>query len=209
MIRTQQLQLEQMRQYQQDHNARHQSSAATLTSGAPVPAGTGGNTAVVDDSTPTSERSFSIPNPLPFFPVSQAGPRATRRNSRPGAGSSATSPALRPLPIHTQHETSTSSHGSADWPPSPVEIARRNSSRDENAYYQAETATLTRENQMLRLRIRELERQVNEMNSNAGTVHVSPTAPITSSNLNLLVMTGREGVDTEHSNSGPTEINKD
>lgn len=32
----------------------------------------------------------------------------------------------------------------------------RQGSRDENSYYQAETATLTRENQMLRLRIREL-----------------------------------------------------
>lgn len=30
------------------------------------------------------------------------------------------------------------------------------SSRDESAYYQAETQTLTRENQMLRMRIREL-----------------------------------------------------
>lgn len=44
--------------------------------------------------------------------------------------------------------------------------------RDEASFYQAETQMLTRENQMLKLRIRELERQLSEMN---------PTSPITHS----------------------------
>ena len=76
-----------------------------------------------------------------------------------------------------------------------MEIARRNSSRDESAYYQAETATLTRENQMLRLRIRELERQVSELNANAGATAASPNAPMTGSNLNVSAASGRDGVN--------------
>jgi hypothetical protein len=192
MIRTQQLQLEQMRQYQQDHAARHQSSMATTTSGAPASAGSAANTAVIDDSTPTSERSFSIPNLLPFSSTQQALPRTYRRNSRARAGSSGTSPTLRPLPIHTHPETSQGGHGSGEWPVSPIDSARRNSSRDEGAYYQAETATLTRENQMLRLRIRELERQVNEL-------HASPNAPSMGSNLTFSATTEYEGADGEQS----------
>ncbi|TKA47802.1 hypothetical protein B0A55_13180, partial [Friedmanniomyces simplex] len=35
--------------------------------------------------------------------------------------------------------------------------------RDESAFYQAETQTLTRENQMLKARIRELERQITDL----------------------------------------------
>jgi hypothetical protein len=213
MIRTQQLQLEQMRQYQQDHNVRHQSSTATTTTGGPLFAGAAAsnissNTAVIDDSTPTSERSFSIPSSLPFPPAPQALPRANRRNSRPRTGSSGTSPALRPLPIHTYHEPSHSSHGSGEWPPSPIEIARRNSSRDESAYYQAETATLNRENQMLRLRIRELERQVSELNANVGATHALPNAPVTGSNLNLSTTTERGDADGEQSHAGPAEVDK-
>ncbi|KAJ8119023.1 hypothetical protein ONZ43_g3876 [Nemania bipapillata] len=39
--------------------------------------------------------------------------------------------------------------------------------RDETSYYQAETQSLVRENQMLRHRIRELERQLSEAHANA------------------------------------------
>jgi hypothetical protein len=213
MIRTQQLQLEQMRQYQQDHNARHQSSTPGTASGAPASAGAAvsnlSSTAVIDDSTPTSERSFSIPNILPFPPAPQALPRQNRRNSRPRTGSSGTSPSLRPLPIHTYHETGHSSHGSGEWPPSPVEIARRNSSRDESAYYQAETATLTRENQMLRLRIRELERQVSELNTNVGGSHTLQNAPATGSNLSQSTTTGHGGGDGAQSYGGAAEAGKE
>jgi len=41
--------------------------------------------------------------------------------------------------------------------------------RDESAFYQAETQTMARENHMLRQRIRELERQVNQMHENAAS----------------------------------------
>jgi hypothetical protein len=205
MIRTQQLQLEQMRQYQQDHNTRHQSPMAAPASGASASAASAANTAVVDDLTPTSERSFSIPNLFPFPSTQQALPRTNRRNSRPRAGSSATSPTLRPLPILTHPETSQSGHGSGEWPISPIDIARRNSNRDEGAYYQAETATLTRENQMLRQRVRELERQVNEL-------HASPTTTAMGSNLMLSATTECEGADegqSHESRDGSAQVDKE
>jgi len=37
--------------------------------------------------------------------------------------------------------------------------------RDDNAFYQAETQTLRRENRMLKERVRELERQILELNT--------------------------------------------
>jgi uncharacterized protein YigA (DUF484 family) len=40
-------------------------------------------------------------------------------------------------------------------------------SRDESAFYQAETQMLTRENQMLRHRIKELEKQLSELSGTA------------------------------------------
>jgi hypothetical protein len=212
MIRTQQLQLEQMRQYQQDHNTRHQSTIGAAGSTTQASTGVASNnipsSTAVDDSTPTSERSFSIPNTLPFPPAPQALPRSNRRNSRPRTGSSGTSPALRPLPIHTHYETNHSSHGSGEWPPSPVEIARRNSSRDESAYYQAETATLTRENQMLRLRIRELERQVSELNATTNATQTVPNAPTTGSSLSISATT-EEGRGGEQSRNAAAELAKE
>lgn len=48
--------------------------------------------------------------------------------------------------------------------------------RDDAAFYQAETQMLTRENQMLKLRIRELEHQI----GNLGGTHVHQHSPLTS-----------------------------
>lgn len=106
----------------------------------------------VDDSTPTSERSMSmsIP-PLPLQPILPARATMSRQSSfasRSRNSSQAVSPALRP----------TSSHGfvgyegSETLPPS----SWGGRERDESAFYQAETQNLTRENQMLKQRIREL-----------------------------------------------------
>ena len=163
MIRTQQLQLEQMQRYQHEHNLRQSSQPTSATAGVNSNNNTTNNSiAVIDDSTPTSERSFSFQTTTPFPPL-QPPPRPLRRSSR-GPPSAGASPALRPLPLPGRD----SSHSSSgDYgPPSPIDIARRNSTRDESAFYQAETANMTRENQMLRLRIRELERQLGEMNPN-------------------------------------------
>ena len=156
MIRQQQAQLQQM---------QLQSSNTAVEAGDPL-----------DDSTPTSERSFSFPNvpgpgPGPIsvatshprspgtLPLSIANPRPrspaprssfdlSRRSSRRSrTPSHAGSPSLRPLSagIH--------SHGGEEW---LLSGGGSHGSRDESAFYQAETLMLTRENQMLRLRIREL-----------------------------------------------------
>lgn len=119
----------------------------------------GHSTAVADDSTPTSERSLSFPNvpsshsasitnprarsPAPrstSFDISHQSSRRSRTSSRTG------SPALQPLSAGLQ------SHGE-EW---QLAGSGNPGARDEIAFYQAETQTLTRENQMLRNRIREL-----------------------------------------------------
>lgn len=144
------------------------------------------SSSAVDDSTPTSERSMSIPNiapqnnisALPTQPRSRSpyntNPRGTmsRQSSfaeRSRNSSHAGSPALRPTSSH-----GLGPHESTDFlPPSAV------NTRDESAFYQAETQMLTRENQMLKLRIRELERQLSEANPTSPITH----SPVTASNL--------------------------
>jgi hypothetical protein len=133
MIRSQQAQLQ---QYQQQ-NQRHNSSAS--------------GTAVIDDSiTPASERSATFFPPIPP-PASAPSNRlsisslSNRRSSRPS--SQTASPNLRP------RDPSRGPEGTEVFP--SLRDSRR-SSRDEGAYYQAEAAMLSRENQMLRQRIREL-----------------------------------------------------
>ena len=111
MIRSQQLQLQQMQQqYHQQQQQQHS------------------GTAIIDDWTPTSERSVS------YSPVQ---------------------------PLHNPARSSTiaPAHGSysSEWSIlTGSEVGARRSSRDESAFYQAEAAMLSRENQMLRLRIRDL-----------------------------------------------------
>lgn len=140
MIRQQQTQLQQLQQF----------------AGYPNPT----NTAAVDDSTPTSERSFSFPNvpgsaplpatntnPPPRSPAPHSSTDLSRQSSRRSrAPSRVASPALLPqLPgLQTQ--------GDSEW----LLSGGGQSSRDDSAYYQAETLNLTRENQMLRQRIRQL-----------------------------------------------------
>lgn len=74
----------------------------------------------------------------------------SRQSSRLSSTSSyATSPALRPV--------------SGNGPLGPLTEDYFLGGRDESAFYKAETQNLTRENQMLKTRIRELERQVQDM----------------------------------------------
>jgi len=118
----------------------------------------------VDDSTPTSERSMSIPfsgpqnnispltNPAqprsrsPYAPVRASVSRQSSFADRSRNSSHAGSPALRPSSDHGMGP-----HESNDFLPTSAL-----NTRDESAFYQAETQMLTRENQMLKLRIREL-----------------------------------------------------
>lgn len=149
LIRAQQQQLDSMRSQTAGANVNTpQASAPT-------------STAVIDELTPQSERSFSFQTGNYPHPTSM--PRRSRDHS-----SASRSPALRPRPSQDM------SGQSSEWgPPSPLDSSRRSSIRDESAYYQAETANLHRENQMLRLRIRDLEKQLQERQSSPLN---SPTA---------------------------------
>ncbi|KAH0536715.1 hypothetical protein FGG08_006423 [Glutinoglossum americanum] len=165
----QELEQEQEAQVQQQQLQQAQQASGLLSSNPGYSA--------VDDSTPTSERSFSFPpgqltttvtNPRPRSPTPQGQSHVSadlsRQSSRRSRTSSrgASSPSLLPLSAGLGFHSDGSEHG---WV--------LGGSRDESAFYQAETQMLTRENQMLRQRIRELERQVNELNVNTP----SPTAP--------------------------------
>ncbi|KAI4216107.1 MAG: hypothetical protein LQ351_001605 [Letrouitia transgressa] len=177
MIRQQQIQLQQMQQH-----ANYTPSTST---------------AAVDDSTPTSERSFSFPNvpasvpmsvtnPRPRSPVPRSSLELSRQSSRRSRTPSHTgSPAMRPLSAGLQAQE--------EWLLSGGSHSGSHSGRDDSAFYQAETQMLTRENQMLRMRIRELgmpdsvsrvktmlmflERQLNEGDT------ATTNSPSTSSNL--------------------------
>ncbi|OOF99401.1 hypothetical protein ASPCADRAFT_203160 [Aspergillus carbonarius ITEM 5010] len=130
--------------------------------------------AIVDDSGPPSERLTPFP-PIPPLPTTSSrastqlpSSLSSRRPSRPS--SQASSPNLRPL-----IDPSSGPEGS-DWTAGFGEGTFRRGSRDESAFYQAEAAMLTRENQMLRQRIRDLERQVSELASGARSSEI-PAAP--------------------------------
>ncbi|OQE34673.1 hypothetical protein PENCOP_c016G03082 [Penicillium coprophilum] len=164
MIRSQQAQLQ---QYQQQQTP--QSSAA------------------IDDTTPASERSaFFPPGPAPppaGNRLSISSSLSNRRNSRPS--SQATSPNLRPL----------DSRGSEGVEPFPGlrDSSSRRGSRDESAFYQAEASSLSRENVLLRQRIRELERQI----SNLTTSQNASPATTTSGSVS-----GQAGTET----AGPPAV---
>ena len=97
----------------------------------------------------TSEQTYS-PETLPHPRSPMQRPAApSRQSSRSlsitaGLGSNVSSPSLRPLSSgYSQHE---------EW--------LAGGTRDESAFYQAETQSLTRENQMLKMRIRELGKDI-------------------------------------------------
>lgn len=161
MIRQQQVQLQQL-QAQRPHDAPSteqaiaESDRSAPGSAHPTPPAT---TTPNPLAIPHSIRgdSTSIPHPRsPSYPRSSfdlaRADLSARRSRTPSRGAS---PRLR--------STSISSSGAAAGGDQYVL-----SGRDEGAFYQAETQMLTRENQMLRHRIRDLERQLQE---------TSPTVP--------------------------------
>ncbi|CAD0089912.1 unnamed protein product [Aureobasidium vineae] len=93
------------------------------------------------DTRPRTLSSSSRQQPLPQRPVSLSRHSSQAVSVTSGPRSSSRSPALRPVasPYDPQRE---------DW--------LLGANRDESAFYQAETQMLTRENQMLKARIREL-----------------------------------------------------
>ncbi|KAF2010360.1 hypothetical protein BU24DRAFT_356628 [Aaosphaeria arxii CBS 175.79] len=155
----------------------------------------------VDDSTPTSERSMSLsahpphisqvpapgniaqPRSRSPYAISRQSSLASRNSSHHG------SPALRPI--------SGGPHESSDWLPG----AATSASRDESAFYQAETQMLTRENQMLKLRIRELERQLTERDPNNSLTH----SPAVASGLHSPPLSGASAPPSNVEASGDAQ----
>ncbi|KAG9695022.1 hypothetical protein KCU95_g4708, partial [Aureobasidium melanogenum] len=111
------------------------------------------------DTRPRTLSSSSRQQPLPQRPVSLSRHSSQAVSVTSAPRSSSRSPALRPVasPYDPQRE---------DW--------LLGANRDESAFYQAETQMLTRENQMLKARIRELERQLAHPDSSP-THHQPPT----------------------------------
>ena len=93
------------------------------------------------DTRPRTLSSSSRQQPLPQRPVSLSRHSSQAVSVTSAPRSSSRSPALRP--VASPHE-----HQREDFLLGPT--------RDESAFYQAETQMLTRENQMLKARIREL-----------------------------------------------------
>ncbi|RDW90386.1 uncharacterized protein DSM5745_02161 [Aspergillus mulundensis] len=134
----------------------------------------------IDDATPSSERSVSFP---PGASLSTLGSRTSTQlpsslsSRRPSQGQ-AHSPSLRPA-------DSTRDMAAPEWVAGPglspgESIGRRGSlSREDqsSSFYQAEAASLARENQMLRQRIRDLERQVSEQSTNMTVPSATPGDP--------------------------------
>ncbi|KAG4435666.1 hypothetical protein IFR05_008861 [Cadophora sp. M221] len=151
MIRTQQQELQQLQLARGTSDQNH------------------GTAPVIDESTPTSERSMSFSNQnarhsamsTPRSPSAALHPRssfdlarADLQHRRSRTPSRTASPRMR--------STSISGEGGETW---------NLAGRDESAFYQAETQIIVRENQMLRQRIRELERQVSELHTNSSITH--------------------------------------
>ena len=169
MIRDQRLLLDQSRT--QPTSTSAVSSQPTSAIASSYPPGTG---AILDDLTPASERSFNLSSTT----TTQSHPQVGGHRSMTRQRSSSRSPALRA--IDSAHEGFRTHSPSVSASLLETATVRRNSNslRDESAYYQAETASLTRENQMLRQRIRELEKQVVDMTEPSGVVNGSRTGSI-------------------------------
>ncbi|KAJ5281789.1 hypothetical protein N7478_007161 [Penicillium angulare] len=166
LIRSQQAQLH---QYQQSHP--------------------GTSTAIVDEPSSASERSpsFSLPMPPPIAPSRLSiSSVSNRRSSRPS--SQATSPSLPPQ----DSLRSMGVDGTEAFP--TLRDTSRRGSRDESSYYQAEASMLSRENQMLRQRVRELERQIGDLTTSRVSASPGTTpAPTTGEASGP----GQEGAETE------------
>ncbi|KAJ5907377.1 hypothetical protein N7495_000059 [Penicillium taxi] len=117
-------------------------------------------TAILDDTITSSERSaFSPTHP----PSTTPGNRLSISSLTHRPPSQAPSPRILPHDAHLGSE-------STEAFPALRDGSSRRGSRDESAFYQAEAAMLNRENQMLRQRIRELERQIGDMTTSSPAV---------------------------------------
>lgn len=146
MIRSQQAQLQQLQQQNGNQQQNHQSA-----------------TAIIDDTTPASEQSSSVFRPIitqATIPSSRLSisSLSNRRSSRPA--SQTASPSLQPQATDSMEVF-----------PALREGLSRRASRDESAFYQTEAVMLTRENQMLRQRVRELGKSCSMRSPAVGRNH--------------------------------------
>ncbi|KAL5003570.1 hypothetical protein BDV10DRAFT_180686 [Aspergillus recurvatus] len=127
--------------------------------------------AINNDATPSTEHSVSLPPTASLSNI--AGSRTSTQlhsslsSRRP---SQVYSPSLRPTDL---------SRDASEWVAGPSEgLGRRGSlSREESSFYQIEAASLARENQMLRQRIRELERQLSGQSTSMTAPSQTPGDP--------------------------------
>ncbi|POR34596.1 Uncharacterized protein TPAR_05206 [Tolypocladium paradoxum] len=162
MIRQQQLELQRLQAGRpaQSQDASADDSAASETRERPIPGApqhptsqTGLPAGLPVGSVGSYSRSPGFPHPRSSFDLARAD--LHRRSRTPSRGAS---PRLRATSINAE---------SGDW------IL---GGRDESAFYQAETQMLVRENQMLRHRIRDLEKQLAEA-STSSTAATEPSIP--------------------------------
>lgn len=150
MIRLQQDQLAAIQRQQQEASptSTEQTPFPTPPSTLHTPAGTN----ITEQSSPRSASVSGFPHVPPghFNRPHSLSRQSSARISNAGTNSRGTSPALRPV--------------SGSLGPLTEDFLL-GGTRDECAFYQAETQTLTRENQMLKLRIRELGRQINRLST--------------------------------------------
>ena len=133
------------------------------------------------DPSPTSTEQTRFPTP-PSTILTPAGTNITEQSSPRSASISGASPHVHshfnhPHSLSRQSSARISNAGSRGNSPAlrpasgslgPLtEDFLLGGTRDESAFYQAETQSLTRENQLLKLRIRELERQISTLTTTA------------------------------------------
>ncbi|OBT39820.1 hypothetical protein VE00_10102 [Pseudogymnoascus sp. WSF 3629] len=139
-------------------------------------------TSAIDDSLPSepitttsTTASSALATPLPI-------PRSPSASISAGVGQHPRSSFdLARADLQRRERSRTPSRHASPRLGSTAGVGEEGLGRDESAFYQAETQMLVRENQMLRLRIRELERQVADTSAHA-TLTREPSLP-----SNLLV----------------------
>ncbi|KAF2817403.1 uncharacterized protein BDZ99DRAFT_457140 [Mytilinidion resinicola] len=147
------------------------------------------SSAVIDDGPPQPTRSPSLPRSGYASQQNMSHPQASPLIPRSRSPLPAYNSPSRQSSLHNQSQSSSHAGSPAIRPVSAALGSQNESSefllgtpanaRDESAFYQAETQTLTRENQMLKLRIRELERQMAELNPTSPIAHT----PVVTSHL--------------------------
>ncbi|KAI1267148.1 hypothetical protein F5Y18DRAFT_330009 [Xylariaceae sp. FL1019] len=153
MIRSQQVQLQQLQLAQGPQSSVAAEDPPSTTERSTSISNPPGAAYPVPTSSSSTPRSPSMSHPRSSFDIARDA--LNRRSRTPSRG--ANSPRIR-----------ATSFGQEAGEPHLSGV------RDETSYYQAETQNLVRENQMLRHRIRELERQLSEANTNAAVTREPP-----------------------------------